>query len=55
MDLIDDFKLFVSNKKIGLNGTNNYKKSMKLFLNNKVYIDERVNLLGDKLFTYRMK
>ena len=54
-DLIDDFKLFVSSKKIKENGSNSFKSNMKLYLSNKKSIIEKVNLLGDKLITYRIK
>ena len=54
-DLIDDFKLFVSSKKIKANGRNSFKSNMKSYLSNKKSIIEKVNLLGDKLITYRMK
>ena len=39
MNLVDDFQLFVSNKKIGKNGNNKFKKNMKLFLKNKNRIE----------------
>ena len=54
MKLVDDFYLFISNKKIGLNGKNNFKKIMKIFFKKKMY-KETVNLFGDKLFTCRLK
>ena len=54
-DLVDEFQLFISNKNIGSNGKNNFKKYMKLFLKNRKFIDEKVNLLGDKLISYRIK
>ena len=54
-NLIDDFYLFVSNKKLGNNGRNSFKKNMKLFFNNKKFNEEKVNLFGDKLLSYRFK
>jgi len=53
--LINDFQLFISNKKLGKNGSNNIKKTMKTFLQNKKFIKPRVNLYGDKLISYRLK
>ena len=53
--LINDFHLFVSDKKLGFDGTNNFKKQMRLFLKNKKFITAKVNLLGEKLLTYRIK
>ena len=54
-NLVDDFKLFISNKKIGRNGRNNIKDNIHLYLRKKKYIIEKVNLFGDKLFSYRIK
>ena len=53
--LVDDFHLFISSKNLGRNGDFNFKKYMKLFLKNKKFIDEKVNLFGDKLKSYRVK
>ena len=53
--LIDDFKLFISDRKIGSNGRASFKKCMNVYLNNKKFINEKVNLFGDKLLTYRLK
>ena len=54
-NLIDDLNLFISNKKIGTNGSNNIKKQLNFFLKNKKSIVEKVNLLGDKLIKYKIK
>ena len=54
-DLVDDFNLFISNKNLGKNGKSNIKKHLKLFLKNKESINEKVNLLGEKLITYKIK
>ena len=55
MRLIDDFKLFVSSKKIGKNGINSFKSHMNNFLKEKKLIQENVNLFGDKLISYKIK
>ena len=54
-DLINDFKLFISSKNLGINGNKSFKKNMKFFLNNKKFINEKVNLFGDKLISYSIK
>jgi len=54
-NLVDDFQLFVSSKKLGKNGTNCFKKNMKLFLKNKKFTNEKVNLFSDKLISFRIK
>lgn len=53
--LINDFQLFVSKKNLGINGSKSFKKNMGLFLKNKMFIHEKVNLFGDKLISYRIK
>ena len=53
--LIDDFYLFVSKKKIKKNGTLSIKKSIKPYLKNKKNCTQKVNLLGDKLISYKIK
>ena len=53
--LIDDFKLFISNKKLGKNGNGNIKKYFGSFLKNKKKIVEKVNLSGEKLISYKIK
>ena len=52
---MNDFKLFISSQKIGKKGSNNFQKCMNLFLKNKNFIDEKINLLGDKLISYKIK
>jgi len=52
--LIDDFYLFISKEKIGINGENNFGKNMKFFTNKKK-INDKVNLLGDTMLSYRLK
>ena len=54
-NLVDEFQLFISSKNLGTNGNNNFKKYMKLFLKNRKFINEKVNLFGDKLISYRLK
>jgi len=53
--LVDDFKLFISKKKIGLNGKSNIKNNLSKLLKKKTNRIESVNLLGDKLITYKLK
>ena len=52
--LIDDFKLFISSKGLGKNGSGSVKKYLKSFLKNKKKIVEKVNLSGDKLISYKI-
>ena len=52
--LVDDFKLFVSNKNLGKNGNGSIWKSLGSFLKNKKKIVEKVNLSGDKLISYKI-
>ena len=54
-NLVDNFQLFISDKNLGRNGNNSFKKSMKLFLKNKKFINEKVNLFGDRLISYSIK
>ena len=54
-NLVDEFKLFISNEKIGNDGRNNIKKDVNKFLKKKRYTIEKVNLFGDKLLNYRIK
>ena len=54
-NLIDDFHIFISNRKLKNNGDKNFKKIANLFLKDKKYKYQKVNLLGDKLITYKMK
>ena len=53
--LVDDLILFVSNKRLGNNGSSNMKKYFKLFLKNKKMYNEKINLFGDKILTYKIK
>ena len=53
-NLVDELKLFISNKNLGKNGISCIKRKLKLFLKNKNSHLERVNLFGDKLITYKI-
>ena len=54
-NLVDDFKLFISNKNLKKQGGGEVKDLLKLLLKNKKIIKEKVNLFGDKLLSYKMK
>ena len=54
-NLIDDFKLFISNTKINKNGDGNIKKYLKIILKNKIKDHKNVNLFNEKLISYRIK
>ena len=54
-NLVDDFKLFISNKNLKKHGRGEVKNLLKLLLKNKKIIKEKVNLFGDKLLSYKMK
>ncbi len=54
-NLVDDLKLFISSTKIGKNGDRSFKKSFLQYLSHKQYMEEKVNLLGDKLLSYSLK
>jgi len=54
-NLIDDFYLCVSKNKFKKNGKLNFKKNLNLYLKNKKFNHETVNLFGDKLILYRLK
>ena len=53
--LVDNFQLFISGKKLRKNGNKSFRKNMKTFLKNKKFINEKVNLLGDRLISYSIK
>ena len=55
MNLIDDFNLFISNKKIKINGSGNFKNSFMKYLNKKNKRVEKINLFGEKLVSYNLK
>jgi len=54
-NLVDVFKLFVSNKNLKINGKANAKKYISAYFKNKNKKIEKVNLLGDKLISYILK
>ena len=54
-NLVDDFKLFISEKKISRYGKISIKDDIYFYLKKKKFIVEKVNLFGDSLHTYRMK
>jgi diaminohydroxyphosphoribosylaminopyrimidine deaminase / 5-amino-6-(5-phosphoribosylamino)uracil reductase len=54
-DLIDDFKLFISNKSLNIKGYGSFKSDYYLFLKKKKKINEKVNLFGDKMITVKLK
>jgi len=53
--LVDDFKLFISNKNLKKNGSGSIKKYFGSILKNKKKIKEKVNLSGEKLISYKLK
>ena len=53
--LVDDFKLFISDKNLKRNGSANIRKYLELALKNKKRIAEKVNLSGEKLISYKLK
>ena len=53
-NLIDDFRLFISNENIGKNGSGNIKKYLKSLLKNKKGTIDKVNLFGEKLISYKL-
>jgi len=53
--LIDEFHLFITKKKLKLNGKNSFKKSMKNLNKSKKILSNKVNLLGDTLLSFRLK
>ena len=53
--LVDELKIFISNKKLAKNGRGNIKNFLKKFLINKKKIIEKVNLFNDILTTYKLK
>ena len=54
-NLVDDLKIFISNHSLNAKGDSNIKNYLKNYLKNKKKIVERVNLMGDKLITYKLK
>ena len=54
-NLVDDFKLFISDNNIGKLGMGNIKNFLNLHLKNIKKETEKVNLLGDNLISYKLK
>jgi diaminohydroxyphosphoribosylaminopyrimidine deaminase / 5-amino-6-(5-phosphoribosylamino)uracil reductase len=54
-NLVDDLFVFTSNKNLGLNGNGSIKKYLKPFLKDKSFINEKVNLFGEKILLYKIK
>ena len=54
-NLVDNFQLFISDKKLRKNGNKSFRKNMRTFLKNKKFINEKVNLFGDRLISYSIK
>ena len=54
-NLVDDLKLFISDRKLGGSGGGSIRKLFGSFLRNKKKIMEKVNLSGDKLISYKLK
>jgi len=54
-NLVDQFELFISSKKLNNKGDGSIKKYFNTHLKNKKYIYENVNLFGDKIRSYRLK
>ena len=54
-NLINHIHIFQSNKILGNNGSNSFKKIMRLFSKKKIIFNNNVNLFGDKLMFCRVK
>ena len=54
-NLIDDFYLFKSRFSIGKNGTKSFRNISRMYLKNKRFLYEKINLFGDKLLLYKLK
>jgi len=53
--LVDDLKIFISDKLIASNGSGNIKNKLIPFLKGKKRNYKCVNLFGEKLLSYKMK
>jgi len=49
--LINDFYLFISNNKLKNNGINSFRKTMNIYFKKRDFIQKKVNLSGDKLYS----
>ena len=54
-NLVDDFKLFISNNNLGTKGSGNIRTNLKRILKNNKGKVEKINLFGDKLISYKIK
>ena len=54
-DLVDDFSLFISNKKLKNNGKGSFRKCFKTFFSKRDHLNIDVNLFGEKLLLYKLK
>jgi len=54
-NLLDEFKLFISNKNLNKNGLASFKKIYNIFLIKQKKTLEKVNLYGETLITYNLK
>tara|TARA_B100000029_G_C17432537_1_gene908407 strand:+ start:68 stop:1132 length:1065 start_codon:yes stop_codon:yes gene_type:complete len=54
-DLVNDFLLFISKKKLSINGKKSIKKYFNTYLKNKKFTAQQVNLHGEKFNSYRIK
>ena len=54
-DLVNELKIFISNKKLNKNGEGNIRKYFSNLLRGKVYEVEKVNLFNEKLISYNIK
>jgi diaminohydroxyphosphoribosylaminopyrimidine deaminase / 5-amino-6-(5-phosphoribosylamino)uracil reductase len=54
-NLVDVFKLFISNKNINNQGDSNIKKKILPFIRNVRGKKEKINLFGEKLISYKIK
>ena len=54
-NLINDFYLFISKDNIKKNGSKSFRYTINNFFGNKKFINEKVNLFGDKLISYKIK
>ena len=54
-NLIDDFYIFISGKRLGKNGNNSFLKCYNNYLKNKRCLKEKINLFDDSLYIYRIK
>jgi len=54
-NLINDLKIFISNKTLNKKGDGNFKRYFKILTKNNKFVVEKVNLFDDKLITFKIK